>query len=157
DLPTYMRIHVTGWINDLERLRSEAGQPPTLERGRRLFNQASGLSVLPAGRERAVYDLAASGLLHRYIDAQGGEQREELAEAYYLLAIIEARTVEPRAAVPQMEFHLEAAIRSNPKGEWAKRAYAVLEEYSLLNYGGLMLDQPPEELDRLEALKELMN
>jgi len=157
DLPTYMQMHIEGWIEGLDRLGSEVSQAPTLERARQLFTKASGLSVLPAGRERAVYDLAASGVLHRYIDAKGDQQGEEVAEAYYMLAIIETRTVEPKAAVPQMEFHLEAAIRSNPKGEWAKRAYAVLEEYSLVNYAGLMLDESPEELDRLETLKELMD
>lgn len=157
DLPVYMRRHLDRWSNDLDVLGPEVAKPPTLDHARRLFTTASGLSVLPAGRERAVYDLVASGMLHRYIDAFVQRQGEDLAEAYYILGIIEARTGQPRAAVPQMEFHLEAAIYSNPKGDVAKQAYAVLEEYSLLNYGGLMLDQPQEELYRLQALKDLIS
>ncbi len=157
DVATYMAMHIDGWVEDLRRLEAETARAVTLERGRQLFNEANGLSVLPAGRERAVYDLVASGVLHRYIDAQGGASGTELAEAYYMLAIIEARTVERKAAVPQMEFHLEAAIRSDPKSEWAKRSYAVLEEYTLLNFGFLMLGESPDELTRLEALKALMN
>jgi hypothetical protein len=135
DTPTYLGRHLTIWIEGLGELSRTARAEPTLANARRLVERANALSLFPAGRERLVYDLVASSLLHRYV-AAAPEGDPGLAEAYYLLGVIEARTVDSYW-VPQTELHLEAAIRADPRGAFAEPAYAALEEYVLVGYGGL--------------------
>ena len=106
------------------------------------------------GRQRIVYDLVASSMLHRIVDAAPvGDPR--LAEAYYRLGVIEARSVDSYW-VPQTEFHLEAAIRAAPDGPFAERAYALLEEYVLLGHGGPE-GLPDEVTANLAALRVLLD
>jgi hypothetical protein len=135
DTPRYLRRHLDGWIASLESLSGEARAEPSLSRARDLVRRGHDLSELPAGRERLVYDLVASSHLHRLIDA-AGENDADLAEAYYLLGLIEVRSIDSYW-VPQAEFHLEAAVRADPKGPLAARAYALLEEYVVLGSGAV--------------------
>ncbi|MDH3687908.1 MAG: hypothetical protein OEU36_00300 [Gammaproteobacteria bacterium] len=151
DLPFYIRRHLEVWLSGLEELSGELGAPPNLQRARTLFTQADDLSVFPAGRERVIQDLVVSSILYRYIDEQEGRQEgADIAEAYYMLGVIEARTVRPYWAVPQVEFLFEAAIRAAPDGPFAKEAYAVLEEYSLLG------SSSPQVLERVEQLRQMV-
>ncbi len=156
NLPFYLRRHMQIWVASLAELADVAAQPPTLAQARALFDRASMLSTVPAGRERAVHDLVASSLLYRLVEDSKERDAAELAEAYYLLGVIETRTAEPKAAVPQMEFHFEAAIRHAPHGEFAKPSYAILEEYSLLNYGGIPIDPDADAIMPLAELRKLI-
>jgi hypothetical protein len=144
DTPTYLGRHLAIWIEGLVALRKTARAEATLPNARRLVEHANALSLFPAGRERLVYDLVASSLLHRYV-AAATEGDAGLAEAYYLLGVIEARTVDSYW-VPQTELHLEAAIRADPRGPFAEPAYAALEEYVLVGYGGLAPEVLPAEV-----------
>jgi hypothetical protein len=144
DTPTYLGRHLAIWIEGLGELRKAVRAEPSLANARRLVERANSLSLFPAGRERLVYDLVASSLLHRYV--AGAEKGDPgLAEAYYLLGVIEARTVDSYW-VPQTELHLEAAIRADPRGRFAEPAYAALEEYVLVGYGGLAPEVLPAEV-----------
>jgi tetratricopeptide (TPR) repeat protein len=135
DVPRYLERHLASWIEELGKLEQS---PPTggskLDQARTLVERAHRLSDFPAGRERLVYDLLASSLLLQYID-ETKKPPSSLAEAFYLLGLVEARSVDAYW-VPQTEFHLEAAIRLDPKGPFADDAYALLEEYTVLGYGG---------------------
>ncbi len=156
DLPFYLRRHMEIWIAGLEELEGVGAQTPTLAAARSLFERSSGLSTVPAGRERAVHDLVASSILLRVTDEPDRHSALELSEAFYMLGVIETRTAEPKAAVPQMEFHFEAAVRHAPRGPFARPAYAILEEYSLLNYGGVAIDPDVEEMLPLKELRRLI-
>ena len=156
DLQRYLRARVSSWIEALGELEARGLDQPTLANARKLVDKAHALSEFPGGRERLVYDLAASGVLHRYVDgAKKGDP--SLAEAFYLLGVIEARTVDSYW-VPQTEFHLEAAVRLDPKGPYAERAYNLLEEYIVLGYGGSSgVHVPPDVESRLAQLRGLID
>jgi len=144
DVPAYLRRHIEAWTASLVRLRDEVKAKPSLARARRLVQQANDQSIFPAGRERLVYDLVASSVLHRTI-AAAPENDPSLSEAFYLLGVIEARSVDSWW-VPQTELHLEAAIRADPRGPYAAKAYAMLEEYVVMGYGGLSRDLLPADV-----------
>ena len=144
DVPAYLRRHIEAWTESLVRVRDEVKAPPSLARARRLVAQANDLSLFPAGRERLVYDLVASSVLHHTIAAAPAGDTS-VAEAYYLLGVIEARSVDSWW-VPQTELHLEAAIRTDPHGPYAEKAYAMLEEYVVMGYGGLSRELLPADV-----------
>lgn len=151
NLPFYIQRHLGVWLSSLEELSGELDPPPNLERARMLFSQADDLSVFPAGRERVIQDIVISSILYRYIDEQKGRREgADIAEAYYMIGVIEARTVRPYWAVPQVTFLFEAAIRAAPNGPFAKEAYAVLEEYTLLG------SSSPNALERMEQLRQMI-
>ena len=55
------------------------------------------------------------------------------------------------------ERHFEAAIRADPRGPFARRAYAQLEETQVLGYGGASGSHLPVEVwMRLKELRDLM-
>lgn len=156
DMPIYLQRHLAGWAIALAAI--EAEQPPAdpLLRAREL----AGAQGVPRpdllGREQTVYDLAASSLLLRLIDDNRASP-EELSEAYYLLGVVEARSVDSYW-LPQAESHLEAAIRLAPGSPSAASAYALLEEYVVVGFGGADGDALPDtafgKLQELEALIE---
>ncbi len=159
DLPYYMTWHAEAWRKSMDSLEGELNTPPSVARARELFNMASQMSAAPAGRERLIHDLLAASMLRRLVDQQGGASdtpSELLAEAYYLLSIIELRTINPNPTVPQMEFLLEAAIRSDPDGVFAKRAYALLEEYSYFSYEGVPWFGSDEPMIKMGELRSLI-
>ena len=60
--------------------------------------------------------------------------------------------------VPETESYLEAAIRLAPDTEWAEKAYLLLEEYTVLGYGGFSGTQLAPEVDRrLSELRSLLD
>ncbi len=151
DMPIYLGRHLAGWDLALASIEDDLTHADLLARGRAL---AAGEDVpRPAllGREQTVYDLAASSLLLRFVDGNARDP-EELAEAYYLLGVVEARSVDSYW-LPQAEHHLEAAIRLAPTSASAASAYALLEEYVVVGFGGANGDALPDEA--WEKLREL--
>jgi hypothetical protein len=73
-----------------------------------------------------------------------------------MLGVIELRTMNPRPAVPQMEFLFEAAIRNAPHGPFAKPAYALLEEYSYFSYRGPTVFEAEGILPNIDELRALI-
>ncbi len=76
--------------------------------------------------------------------------------AYYWLGVVEARSLDG-FWVNLSERHFEAAIRADPKGSFAKSAYARLEETQVLGYGGASGDPLPADVwTNLKTLREIM-
>jgi tetratricopeptide (TPR) repeat protein len=155
DLPFYLRRYAQKWREDAESLELVLSGAAELAAARTLYEQAS-TSDASVGREGLVRDLVASSLLHRYIEAQSTGAESSLAEAYYMLGVIALRTLEPRPAVPEMEFLFDAAIRSDPTGPYAKKAYGLLEENGFFGYPSYTEYGDSEAMIQLRALRQLI-
>ncbi|MEE8314666.1 MAG: cytochrome c [Myxococcota bacterium] len=156
DMPRYLGHHLALWIESLRELEMQPDRPPTLERAKELADRSREYPATAVSREGLVYDLMASSLLHRYVDA-GDQPEEALSEAYYLLGVIQARTGYA-SWVPETEFYLEAAIRVAPATESAEQAYLLLEEYTVLSYGGSSgTHLPADVVQKLSELRGLLD
>jgi hypothetical protein len=154
DTTTYLRRHVEGWVRALEDLRSREQPPAGIEDARKLIDKARDASEFPSDRDGLVYDLAASGVLHRYVEsaAPGSPAR---AEAYYLLGVAESRS-RHNYWLSETEHYLETAIRLSPRSPYARKAYALLEEFTIFGYtGSAGTSVPPEVQAKLDELREL--
>jgi len=143
DMPIYLGRHLAHWDIALAAIEEDLVSPDLLERGRALAAAEGVPRPALLGREQTVYDLAASSLLLRFIEGNT-DDRERLAEAYYLLGVVEARSVDSYW-LPQAEAHLEAAIRLAPASASAASAYALLEEYVVVGFGGAGEEALPSE------------
>ena len=84
------------------------------------------------------------------------KERSDTSQAYYWLGVVEARSLDG-FWVNLSERHLESAIRADPKGPFAKKAYARLEETQFLGYGGASgNDLPADVVTNLRELRELI-
>ena len=84
------------------------------------------------------------------------KERSDTAQAYYWLGVVEARSLDG-FWVNLSERHLESAIRADPKGPYAKKAYARLEETQFLGYGGASGNElPADVVTNLRELRELI-
>jgi tetratricopeptide (TPR) repeat protein len=162
DTPGYLRTRLIAWGISLARVAPKLAQSTSsLQTAREWGMMARNLSDLPTARDGLVYDLAASSVLLRWIDARvtgaaQGAQDLELATAYYELAVIEDRTAFSIWA-PQTDAYMEAAIRAAPSGPHARRAYARVEEQLLTELGATGPEGLPEqERARLAQLRELI-
>jgi hypothetical protein len=154
DTSIYLVRHLQAWIRSLEDLEKQSGELASLARARELIARAQRQSVYPADQQSLVYYLAASSVLYRWIDARGPEP-DGMAEALYLLGVADA-AARRSYWVSQAEFFFEWAIRSDPGSPFAKQAYALLEEYTVLGFSGSAGVFVPHEmqatLDELRAL-----
>ncbi len=155
DLPAPLRGNVRYWLVSLEALQDAAAPSSGLERGRVLMGEARNTERFPDDRSALVHYIAASGALHRYVDAHRVKD-PDLGEAYYLLGRIEAR-VGRSFWLSQTEFLLETAIRTAPGAAWAEDAFALLEEFITLGHtGSAGVHVPPEKQRLLIELQELI-
>ena len=94
-----------------------------------------------------ITDLVASSVLLRFIDEADAapDRSHELAEAYYWLGKVEARSADS-FWVPQAPFHLELAIRLDPRGPHAEDALALYEAQLAFGYGGIESETLPVDL-----------
>jgi hypothetical protein len=155
DLRGYLRGYVETWADSLERLDTEGLEPATLERARDFVARGQDLRAQPASRAGLVWDLAASALLYRLVDA-AHDPGPQLAEEMYLLAVTDAWT-RRSDWLEETRFYLENSIRMAPRAEFASQAFDLYEEYTLFAYagsGGLHL--PADEEARLDALRKLV-
>ncbi len=156
DAPRYLAMDVHAWIGQLGELAGSAKAEPTLAIARAQVERGRALSMFPADRAALVYDLSASSQLHRLI-ARHKASKAELAEAYYLLGAIDAR-LDQGSWVSETDQHLESSIRTDPGGPFADKAYAVLEEYTVLAYGGASGSTVPPDVEaRLAELRKLVD
>lgn len=155
DLPAYLDELVTAWVGALARF--EAPTPPGQEiaRAKQVLADAQAVRRFPADRAGLVHDLVASGLLHRAVTAAGAPG-QETAEAYYLLGVTELR-IASSSWLTEPEAYLEASVRAAPGSATSRRAYAVLEESTLLGYTGSggEGELPPEVAAWLQELRRL--
>ena len=156
DVPRYLALDLTAWIAQLGELAGSGKAEPKLKVARAQLDRGRALSEFPADRVALVYDLSASSELHRLI-ARHQSTKSELAEAYYLLGAIDAR-LDQGSWISETEQHLESSIRTDPSGPFADKAYAVLEEYTVLAYGGASGETVPPDVEaRLNELRKLVD
>ena len=116
---------------------------------------ARALTDFGADRSGLVHDVVASGILLRLVET-GSNETQELAEAFYLLAVLSSR-IARGYGLSAADFFLERAIRLAPGAPFASEAYALLEQEELLSYEGVDAELPPEERRRLAELRELVD
>jgi hypothetical protein len=162
DLPIYLQDLVRIWIDSLAQLEAEKHAPRTLSRAKALLARGRQLTPWPYVGAELVYDLAASGILNEVVDAaawppgdSASNDKLALAESLYLLGAVESR-IESAALTPQTIDHLAAAIRIDPHGPFALKAFSLLEKEVLQHWGTLQHSALPQPLTRvLDELKPL--
>jgi len=148
DLWNHLREEVRAWIGEIRELAPTAQVVPSLEAARGLLAEAVARTRFPSDRRGLVHYIAASGLLHRLL-AEDAKARASgnLAEIYYRLGVAELH-IESRYWLSQADFFLESAIRTAPNGPYAREAYAVLEQETLLAYTGSSGQHVPDDVKR---------
>jgi len=154
DLPPYLDKLLPRWIEALDALQAEGNPPPSLERARALAGRAAELSTGPFDRARLVLDLLNSSVLLQLVQDDELSVAER-AEAYWILGEIETRGLGPFSS-PKSELHLETAIREQPDGPFAQRAFDLLVERTAGPYGGIdgpsLSNSTRTQLEELRAL-----
>jgi hypothetical protein len=155
DLWTRLRMEVEGWIAALPELRQRSRGKPELATARALIEEARQMSLYPDDRTPLAHLVVASSVLERYLDTHRPADRN-LAEAYYLLGVIEARIGRNYWVTPA-PFLLQQAIRLAPAAPFAIDAYALLERELLMSYEGSDWEElPDDETQRLVELRRLI-
>lgn len=155
DLWVRLREDVRQWIRSLQALGPQRDRPPELATARKRIDEARAIVPYPADHAGLVEYVAASSILHRFLDAKPASTRDA-AEAWYLLGVSESETTRG-FWVSQADVYLETAIRTDPKSPSAEKAYALLEEAVIQGYSGSSGTNVPEaESARLAELRRLI-
>ena len=158
DVPDYLKPQLDAWVRDLAGFEHAPPDWKDLGTARKLADRKPSGDVEGDALSATITDLVASSLLLRFIDHLGGAPGHDaqLAEAYYLLGKVEARSADS-FWVPQAPFHLEIAIRLDPKGPHAEEALRLYEEQMAFGYGGIESDVLPVDLwTNLDELRKLV-
>jgi len=125
-----------------------------LARARALVLEGEAIARDRPERSGIVQYLVASAILHRIV-ADPSRTSRELAEAYYLLAVVSSRVGRVYWPSPE-ELYLASAIELAPGSDTAREAYRLLEELVTFGYTGSAGTRiPPELRAKLEALRRL--
>ena len=154
DVPQYLADYVRTWLDALRDYPRRPVSDDALDRARLLVARGSEVQVYPGDRRGLIHYIAASGLLHGYLDGttRAATQR---CEAYHLMGLAEMG-ISRLSWLSEVEYFLESAIRACPGTTEAMRSYGALEEYILTAYSGSAgLDMPDDVESRLEALWRL--
>lgn len=155
DLSDDMRKDIESWTRSLERHAAKPPGTPSLELARGVLADAADATRGPHDRRALVEDLLAASLLQRFLEARPESSSRDLAEAYYLLGLIESRT-HTQYRFFECEFYLETAIRIAPEDPIARAAFDLLEQQTVLGWvgsGGNNMPAPIQQnLERLRAL-----
>jgi hypothetical protein len=155
DLWKRLRRDVERWIEALPQLRERAQGEPQLATARALIDEGRAMLETPEDRSALAHLVVASSVLQRYIDAHREPDRD-LAEAFYLLGMTEAR-IGRNYWVTAAPFLLEKAIRLAPREAFAAEAYALLERETFQAYEGSdWEDLPPDDAAHLAELRALI-
>lgn len=156
DLWSNLRGDVNDWLAALDK---HVGQPqvsPSPASANKLLDEAQRVMRYPADRRGLVQQLLASSELHRYLERHAGQTGRDVAEAYYLLGLIESRT-NFNYLVSESDFYLETAIRMAPGDPIGEQAFDLLEEETVLGWTGSSGDHMPADVRRnLDALRDLV-
>ncbi len=156
DVWTQLREDALQWVKDLEKLTPKELDSDDVALARAMIDRGREEGAYPADRRGLVEYLAASRILNRVV-AVRRDASPELAEAYYLLGAVEARIGQDFWSSPA-DFYLEMAIRMSPASEAGRRAYALLEEETVLGFTGSGGEHlPDDERARLDELKALVD
>ena len=152
DLPPQLARDLGHWMRAIRDLESDPHPDEPLARARALMRAEEALDLERPSRGGLVHQIEAWHELQRFVAAQEAPSAA-LSEAYYLLGVVESRMLRPFGSAAASPY-LEAAIRVAPDRPWARDAYALLEELTVLDYtgsGGTRV--PPEVRERLDALE----
>lgn len=156
DLWEQLRMDVRGWNEALPSLAKRAKGRPNPETARAMVDEARSMNGLLGNQAGLVHLVTASAILERFIDEHDKRDRD-LAEAYYLRGIIEAR-IGRNYWVTAAPFLLERSIRLAPGEPFANEAYALLQQEILMSYEGSdQEDVSPAEAELLEELRGLID
>jgi len=128
DVPAGLRETVRTWIKDLAALDLKAGSAAPLKTARELAGYAAVIRKPTSPRPELVRMAAANTLLHRYLQALSTYDSES-SEVFYLLAVTESH-LSRSYWIAETDFLLEKAVRSAPKSDFARKAFAVLVDRS---------------------------
>lgn len=153
DLPVYLDLQVSEWVDSLEELRGLEIEDE-LSQARELLEEGRRLGLYMQDRRGLVHATIASALLHQFV-ATAPEDIDDLAEAYYLLGLAET-TISRTIWIPETEFFLEMAVRAAPGSETAGAAYVLMEQFVIANYTGSAGTLVPDDVwERLMELRDL--
>jgi len=151
-----LRARMLSWVAALKELQSQGTSGEPLGRARALIEAGQRRNRFPADQLGLVHFVVASGLLHRYVDAQAPTP-QALVEAYYLLGMTESY-ISRTSWVAETPFFLAMAIRLDPQSPMADKAYDFLNAYIVTAYTGSAGTHVPQEaqeyLDSLRRLRE---
>lgn len=139
------------WIKSLQELRELPTIGSPLESAREIVAAADS-SDFPSERSALVEYIAASSLLHRYLQSKPSDPLNA-SEAHFLLGLAEFR-IRRNEWLPHAELYLEVAIVLAPGAKWARSAYNLLEEKIQQTYEQSFSGPPPEVVERLKELKQ---
>jgi hypothetical protein len=158
DTPFYLRRRLQTWVSDLKSLEHDKNRRLSMADARKAFLRPDTRPGLLWNDSGLVSDLALSASLRQLVASTDTDVTpEQLAEAYYMLGVLEARTTGLYSALPNMERFWEAAIRTAPNSPYAVEAYALLEEYAATTFSGeLPFERTDETFARLAELRSLI-
>jgi hypothetical protein len=129
DLSSMFKTQVNGWAAALESANLDAAVGNELTTARELIIGAEAARANPADRSGLVDYVIGATLLNRYIESNPTDDND-VAEAFYLMGVAESR-INRSYWVSETDYLLDRAIRTAPKSEVAKQAYAFLAEYTI--------------------------
>ncbi len=155
DVWTQLREDALLWVKDLQSLTPAQLESDDVASANALIERGRGEATYSADRRGLIHYLAASRILNRVV-AVRRDAGADVAQAYYLLGAVETRIGDSFWESPA-DFYLEMAIRLAPGSESGRRAYALLEEETVLGFTGSGGEHlPDEERARLEELRGLI-
>ena len=154
DASPRLRVRTQRWVASLRELGARRPEPTPLQEAQALIALGRDRTRFADDRDALVFDLAASGELHRFVDS--APPGSEAALAYYRLGEIDSR-IGRTSWLSQADAYFEAAIRMAPGAPFAPEAFAELEDFLVSGYTGSGGRQvPPDVVARLAELRELV-
>jgi mono/diheme cytochrome c family protein len=155
DLSATFKKQLDGWVAALEAADLDSAAGDELATARELINGAEAARANPADRSGLVDYVIGSTLLNRYIESNPSNEAD-LAEAFYLMGVAESR-ISRSYWVSETDYLLDRAIRTAPKSEVAKQAYAFLAEYTISAHAETSAREvSPDMQADLEELRKLI-
>ena len=154
DVKQRLRARVLRWVASLRELEHRQRAATPLAEAQALLAIGQDRERFPAERDALVFDLAASGELHRFVDSR--PPGPDVALAFLELGRIEAR-VGRSYWLSQADVYFETSIRMAPAEPSAPVALAELEDFLTSGYTGSGGRQVPADVQqRLAELKALV-
>ena len=154
DASPHLRAQVERWIESLREVAARKPAATPLAEAQALVAEAQDRERFPDERDALVYDVVASGELHRFVESTPAGP--EAALAYYRLGEIESR-IGRSFWLSQTEAYLETSIRMAPGEPFAPLALATLQDFLISGYTGSGGRNVPADVQiRLAELRGLV-
>jgi hypothetical protein len=155
DVPAHTKTLIEGWIRALEKKAWEKGRKDPVAFARKTIHNAQRSRRYPTDQPHLVDVIATTGVLHDYLSS-APDDKHEVAEAYYLLAIAESY-ITRSYWISETDLLLEQAIRTAPKSDIADDAYAFLVDYTTSGHSHMARGVPEDVESNLEELRKLVS